>query len=83
MEPPLQTLLGEHLPHATANREDNARLDVKARGFWGTPGRAATVAYKQLATLIAAKREQPCSDVMGWLKMPPFLLPATFRCDVP
>ena len=129
VEPPLQTLSGEHLPHATANRENNARLDVKARGFWGTPhqcaffdvrvfnpnsesyrdlematcyrrhegekrrsyenrvrevehgsftplafstsggmGRAATVAYKRLATLIAAKREQPYSNVMGWLR---------------
>ena len=37
VEPPLQALSGEHLPLATANREDNARLDIKARGFWGTP----------------------------------------------
>ena len=129
VEPPLQTLSGEHLPYATANRDDNARLDIKARGFWGTPhqcaffdvrvfnpnsesyrdlemmtcyrcyegekrhsyenrvrevehgsfaplvfstsggmGRAATVAYKRLVTLIAAKREQPYSNVMGWLR---------------
>ena len=29
VEPPLQALSGEHLPLATANREDNARLDVR------------------------------------------------------
>ncbi len=129
VEPPLQPLSGEHLPYATANRDENARLDIKARGFWGVPqqcayfdvrvfnphstsyrgseltacyrrhegekrrayehrvreveqgsftplvfstsggmGRAATVAYKRLATLIAAKREQPYSSVMGWLR---------------
>ena len=34
----------------------------------GGMGRAATVTYKRLATLIAAKREQPYSNVMGWLR---------------
>ena len=129
VEPSLQPLCGEHLSYATANREDAARLDVRARGFWGlrqqcaffdvrvfnptalscrnlqmdacyrrhegekrrayeqrirevehgsfTPlvfstsggmGRAATVAYKQLASLLAAKREQPYCIVMGWLR---------------
>ena len=37
VEPPLQPLSGEHLPYATASVDDNARLDVKARGFWGIP----------------------------------------------
>ena len=41
VESPLQVLSGEHLPLATANREDNARLDVKVRGFWGTPHQCA------------------------------------------
>ena len=36
-EPPLQPLSGEHLPHTTSNREDNARLDIKAKDFWGIP----------------------------------------------
>ena len=39
--PPLQPLSGEQLPHATTNREDNARLDIKARGFWRTPQQRA------------------------------------------
>ena len=129
VEPLLQPLSGEHLSYATANREDAARLDVKARGFWGltqqraffdvrvfnptapscrrlqmaacyrrheeekrrayeqrvreveygsfTPlvfstsggmGRAATVTYKRLASLLTAKREQPYCVVMGWLR---------------
>ena len=32
-EPPLQPVTGERLPRS-ANREDGARLDVRARGFW-------------------------------------------------
>ena len=35
VEPHLQSLFGEILSHSTANREDQARLDVKVRGFWG------------------------------------------------
>ena len=33
IEPPLQPLSGECLPRS-ANKEDNARLDIRARGFW-------------------------------------------------
>ena len=31
----LQPLSGKLLSHATANREDNAHLDISACGFWG------------------------------------------------
>ena len=34
IEPQLQELTGEHFSLRTANTEDGARLDVKARGFW-------------------------------------------------
>ena len=34
-EPKLQPLSGEEFLHASANRDPEARLDVKARGFWG------------------------------------------------
>ncbi len=34
IEPTLQPLIGEKLSNRTANTEDGARLDVKARGFW-------------------------------------------------
>jgi len=35
VEPALQPLDHEPLRHATANREDGARLDIVARDFWG------------------------------------------------
>ena len=35
VEPRLQPLNGESLQHASANRDPEARLDVKARGLWG------------------------------------------------
>ena len=36
IEPVLQPLSGESFRYATANVEDEARLDVSARGFWGS-----------------------------------------------
>ena len=33
-EPSLQSLSGELLNPRSANREDGARLDIRARGFW-------------------------------------------------
>ena len=35
LEPDLQLLEGESLDFASANHEDNARADTRARGFWG------------------------------------------------
>ena len=35
IEPRLQPLSGEQFLHASANRDAEARLDIKARGFWG------------------------------------------------
>ena len=34
-EPELQPLTGENLTYTSANRQDSARLDVRAQGFWG------------------------------------------------
>ena len=36
IEPVLQPLSGESFRYATANVEDEARLDVSAHGFWGS-----------------------------------------------
>ena len=36
VEPTLLPLTGEHMIYRSANTEDGARLDVRARGFWGT-----------------------------------------------
>ena len=35
-EPPLQPLTNESFVHRSANTEPNARLDIRARGFWNT-----------------------------------------------
>ena len=34
-EPPLQPLTGESNVPATANKQDDTRTDIHARGFWG------------------------------------------------
>ena len=36
VEPALQPITGETFHYRTTNVEDNARLDVKAQGFWGS-----------------------------------------------
>ncbi len=41
VEPPLQPLSGESLTYSTTIREDPARLDIRARGFWGLPQQQA------------------------------------------
>ena len=33
-KPPLQPLSGEFLHHRSANTDDGAHLDIRARGFW-------------------------------------------------
>ena len=45
VEPNLQPLTGEHLSLATANREDSARLDVRASGFWELSQQSAFLMY--------------------------------------
>ena len=124
-EPPLQPLTGETLAARSANTNDNAQLDIRARGFWnnsqdaffdvrvfypnapsnrstdayrrheqakkreygqrvrevergvftplvlstnGGMGKEATTFYKRLADMIAHKRQQHYSVVMGWLR---------------
>ena len=41
VKPPLQPLSGETLSYTTANRDDSARLDIRAFGFWGLPQQQA------------------------------------------
>ena len=48
-EPPLQPLTGESLVPASANRGDDVRADIHARGFWGR---------RQSAFLILARGPQ-------------------------
>lgn len=35
-EPPLQPLSGESMTARSANTDDGARVDIRARGFWNT-----------------------------------------------
>ena len=39
-EPVLQPLTGENLKYKSANKQDNARLDLSSQGFWTTGERA-------------------------------------------
>ncbi len=41
VEPTLQPLTGETMTYSTANSDDQARLDIKARGFWGAAQQSA------------------------------------------
>ena len=41
VEPKLQELTGEHIHLRSANTDDGARLDVRARGFWGHSSQCA------------------------------------------
>ena len=142
LEPGLQKLDNEHFQLRTTNTEDNARLDISAKGFWerseraffdvrvfnpfaptnlkhqlescyrqhetekrrqydervrevehgsfaplvfatsGGMGRQASVFYKRLASLIARKRNQPYSHVIGWIRCRPgfSLLRSSITC---
>ncbi len=41
MEPTLQPLTGETMTYSTTNSDDQARLDIKARRFWGAAQQSA------------------------------------------
>ena len=71
LEPPLQPLTQEHLYLKTANRQDGARLDVVAEGFWGSRQRAfydvrvfnpfaPSLVNSQITTLDRQKEQEKC-----------------------
>ena len=131
VEPHLQPLSGELLHYKSAVHEDDARVDIRAAGFWschhhrsffdvrvfnafaesnqppcpaatfrrhendkrrayeervrevergsftpllfsssGSMGKAATVTYRHLASLLSDKWNSPYSVIMGWLRIP-------------
>ena len=55
-EPVLQTLTGETFNNGTANKMDNARVDIKARRFW-TTGQTAFFDVRVFNPLAARYRE--------------------------
>ena len=51
IEPHLQPLSGETLQYKTANRDDSARLDIAANGFWEDDLRGHTL-MSEFLTLV-------------------------------
>ncbi len=64
LEPTLQPLTGERLSHRTANTEDGARLDVKARGNL-TLGFLPQRTKQSLSPVIHSTRIWPQSQVFS------------------
>ena len=56
IEPELQTLTGESMNLKTANVTDEARLDVKARGFWGSTSTKDIVKFNHFSQHEQVKR---------------------------
>ena len=55
-EPSLQPVTGEQFEHRTANREDDARLDIVAQSFWGRDRQSAFFdvrVFQPLRTLLS------------------------------
>ena len=63
VEPPLQSLSGETLTYATANREDGARLDVSAAGFWGGHHQRAFFDVKVFNPTASSYRATPVASL--------------------
>jgi len=66
IEPVLQRLTGENLHYATANVEDEARLDVSARGFWSASSyhnTAVASLYRQFEQEKQRRYEQRVREV--------------------
>ncbi len=62
IEPVLQPLSGETLP-LSANREDDARLDIRARNFWGNNQQAAFFDVRIFHPNAASYRSCPISSL--------------------
>ena len=57
-EPPLQKLSGEGFDYKSANKEDDARSDIKATGFWRNMRQAYFNSY--LPEAMPTKPKQAC-----------------------
>ena len=62
IEPELQPLDGHELRHTTANKEDNARADIQARGFWGIKHQRAFFDVKVFNPNAPSNRKFPLSS---------------------
>ena len=70
LEPDLQPLEGESLDFASANHEDNARADIRARGFWGGNRQCTFFMSRFLTQTLNPTDDHPSSHALGVRKMP-------------
>ncbi|CAB3987648.1 tolloid 2 [Paramuricea clavata] len=67
-EPQLQPITGESIFPKSANKKEEARSDIKAKGFCGGLGKESTVAYKRIAELLAIKRKSEYGATLAWMR---------------
>jgi len=61
VEPNLQSLTGEELKYRTAVCDDDARLDTRATGFWGTHQQKAFLDVRVFNSLAPSNRSTTLS----------------------
>ena len=66
IKPPLQALTTEPLPHATSNRDDGARLDLRTQGFWCDRHRRAFFDVRVFYSNAPSYRDLQLGSVYHW-----------------
>ena len=67
LEPTLQPLDGHTLRYASAITDDDARADIQAKGFWGTPHQCAFFDVKVFNPHAPSnKRTRPLGDTIAY-----------------
>ena len=66
IKPPLQALTTEPLPHATSNRDDGARLDLRTQGFWGDRHKRAFFDVRVFYSNAPSYRNLQLGSVYRW-----------------
>ena len=67
IEPKLVPLRGEDLSHRTANRSNEARIDVRAPGFWER-GQQAFFDLRVVVKALDSQSRGPVFKTAGWLQ---------------
>ena len=70
IEPDLQPLEGESFDFASANHEENARVDIRARGFWGRNRQCAFFMSRFLTQTRNPIDGHPLCHASGMRKLP-------------
>ena len=61
-KPELTPLEGEQMRLASTNVQDGARVDIRAKGFWGCPQQRAFFRVLRLDTLSMKKQRRECTN---------------------